>query len=100
MMDGWRTGGTGSGGDMQEAICMWYQGTRFIADDLRLAEVRDEFDAWRRQKDLYGHIDEWEITSMAREEGSDPPALIVSIDIDGYTYGMRVMDREPIEWVN
>jgi hypothetical protein len=100
MMESWRTGGTGSGGDMQEAVCMWYQGTRFMLDDIKLAKVRDEFDNWRHQKSLYKRIDTWEISSMAREKDSDPPALILTVDIDGKTYGMRVVDREPIEWVN
>jgi hypothetical protein len=41
----------------------------------------------------------WDITAITEEDGPDPTAMIVSIDIDGKPYRMRVTTDEPIEWV-
>lgn len=100
MMEGWRTGGTGSGGDIQEAVSMWWKGVRFIPDELELTEARDEFDRWRRAKGLYKRIDSWEITSTSSVKGAYPPTTVVSVEIDGKSYGMRVAKGETIEWAN
>lgn len=99
MMEGWRTGGTGSGGDMQEAVSMWWKGVRFIPDDLELDDARKRFDSWRRVKGLYKKIETWEITSMAKDGSTGGNAMIVSMDIDGRSYRMRVPEGDTISWV-
>ena len=99
MMDNWTTGGTSSGGDIQEAVCVWYDGSRILPlDHLKLAQGR--FDEWRREQDLYRKIASYEITGVAETEGTEPPAMIVSLDIDGKPYRMRVALGESIAWVN
>ncbi len=95
MMTGWQA----TGGDMEEAVCRWYNGTRRLQlDHLKHAQVT--FDDWRREKSLYKKIGTWAITDIKKESGSDPPAAIVSVDIDGQGYRMRVPHEQPIEWVN
>jgi hypothetical protein len=97
MMDAWRAGGTSSDGNMQEAVSMWYQGARAIADDVELSRAASKFDAWRRQKQLYGSFQRWEITAIDPDPAT--PAMIVALNIDGKPYRMRVESGEPIEWV-
>ncbi len=48
---------------------------------------------------LYREISAWEITAMDAVAGSDAPTMIVSLDIDGKPYRMRVAADQPIEWV-
>ena len=64
-----------------------------------LKHARVEFDNWRREKSLYKEIDSWAITSITEEPGTEPPAMIVAVDIDGQGYQMRVTSDQPIEWV-
>ena len=97
LMENWVTGGTSSGGDIQEAICVWYNGSRILPLDH--LNARDRFDDWRREMDLHRKIGSWEITAMDAVAGSEPPAMIVSIDIDGKPYRMHVTADQPIEWV-
>lgn len=97
MMDAWQSAGTSSDGNMQEAISMWYDGSRAIADDVELSRQSEKFDAWRRQKQLYREIHKWEITSI--EESSDVHGLVVALSIDDKPYTMRVEAGEPIEWM-
>ncbi len=99
MMTGWQSGGTTSGGDIEEAVCRWYNGARQLQLD-HLKVARDKFDEWRREKSLYKRIESWTINDVTKESGSDPPAAIVSIDIDGQSYKMRVPKEKPIEWVS
>ena len=98
MMDGWQSGGTSSDGNIQEAIGRWYDGSRQLQLDY-LKHARVEFDNWRREKSLYKEIDSWAITSITEEPGTEPPAMIVAVDIDGQGYQMRVTSDQPIEWV-
>ena len=98
MMDDWISGGTGSGGDIQEAICLWYNGSPKLLPLDHLLHARERFDEWRKEKGLFRKIAAWEITAVAGEASSDPPAMIVSIDIDGKPFRMRVADHVPIEW--
>ncbi len=85
-------------GDTEEAVCRWYNGTRQLQLD-HLKHAQDRFDDWRRAESMYREIDSWAITDVTQESGSNPPAAIVSIDIDGQSYKMRVPSEKPIEWV-
>ena len=92
MMEGWQPRG-----DIEGSVCRWYNGARRLQlDHLKAAQVG--FDDWRREKSLYREINSWSITSITKDAGADPPAMIVSVDIDGQGYDMRVADERPIEW--
>jgi hypothetical protein len=97
MMDGWKKAGSASDGNMQEAISMWFNGSRYIPDDVMLTRARKSFDDWRRQKDLYVEIQSWEISSI--EQRPDVPGMVVALTIDGKPYEMQVERGEPIAWV-
>ncbi len=99
MMDNWVSGGTSSGGDIQEAICLWYDGSRKLPLD-HLKHARGLFDDWRRQEGLYRKIESWNITEMTKVASAGTPAIVVSLDIDGKPYRMRVALGESIAWVN
>jgi hypothetical protein len=98
MMEGWRKGGRGSGGDMQEAVCMWFNGKKITLDDIKLAKLRDQSDDFRREKRLYKALDSWEITSMDNIPETEPTAMLVGVKIDGKQYRMRVQDGYSIAW--
>lgn len=97
MMEGWKKAGSASDGNMQEAISMWFNGSRYIPDDVMLTRARRSFDDWRRQKGLYVEIQSWEINAI--EERPDVPGMVVALTIDGKPYEMQVESGEPIAWV-
>ena len=93
MMDGWQND------VMEESVCRWYNGARQLQlDHLKVAETG--FDEWRREKSLYRDIKSWSITSITKDAGGAASAMIVSVDIDGQSYDMRVVDERPIEWAS
>jgi hypothetical protein len=100
MMNGWSKGGRTSSGDIQTAVCMWYEGSLLITDRDTLGQASVDFDIWRREKDLYRELERWEIPSIAKESDAEPRVWIVSVDIEGDPYRMRVQEYVPIEWLD
>jgi len=98
MLHGMLAGGVGTSGDIQEAICFWYNGTRFISDRNELMSASDQFDEWRRVRDLYRKIESYEIAEISATSKILPEEFIVTVRIDGKAYAMLVKKRETIKW--
>jgi len=98
MMEGWLADATGSSGDAQMAICMWFNGKRFPPDRDTLALASTDFDTWRRAKDLRRKIHGYTIENV---ELVDEKAGVVhvKVKIDGRNYMMKTQALQPIEWV-
>ena len=99
MMEEMIAGGTSTDAHIFEAICQWHHGTKQPPQTDTIGKASLDFQLWRREKGLYRQIKEYEIESIEPEEGSSPRAVHVIVRIDGQTYGMRVVNREPITWL-
>jgi hypothetical protein len=100
MMDDWVAGGLSSDGHVQEAVMLWVNGTKSPPDTDFLLQASSGFDAWRRAKRLYKRIDGYAIERVDSTGSRQSPELHVFVRIDGDTYGMKVIDGEPIEWLD
>ncbi len=84
--------------DLQEGISRWYNGKRFINSMEQDAAVAG-FDRWRRARNVYNRkIASWEITGAEVAEGSDPPAVVVTVTIEGKTHQILVPEDSPMSW--
>ncbi len=75
--------GTGTGNDVQTAICMWAENTVLVADRDALERYSDQFDRWRRQKDLYHSSQTFEITSVEKVDPNQQYPVVVTVTVDG-----------------
>ena len=98
MMEGWLAGGTSYDGYAQEAVCMWFNGSKNPPDSNTLAAASDAFDQWRRDKGLYRKIRSFSIEKVeSLDDSSD--VNHVRVEIDGKPYIMKVERHRPIEWL-
>jgi hypothetical protein len=100
MMDGWVAGGLSADGHVQEAVMLWYDGTKYPPDNELLLQASADFDAWRRAKKLFREIDGYTIERVVSAGTRQSPEFHVFIDIEGEPYGLKVIDGEPIEWLD
>jgi hypothetical protein len=94
-------GGSALARDLNTPVCQWYKGTSLIADqeEMRLAER--SFASWRQQKKLHDKkISSFEVVGAEVEVGSDPIAVIVSVTIDTKPLKLRVIEGQPMTWVD
>jgi len=98
MMEGWLADATGTSGDAQTAICMWFNGKRFPPDRDTLALASTDFDSWRRKKGLLRKIHSYTIESVELID-EKARAVRVKVKIDGRDYVMKLQALQPIEWV-
>jgi len=97
MLQGMHTGGDGTGGDMQESVCRWYNGKIALSHGLGKAELA--FNDWLREKGLYGkRIGEYRIVRSKVKKGSDPVIVLMIIEIDAQDYLLKVPEGQPISW--
>jgi hypothetical protein len=97
---GLQSGGSALAGDLNTPVCQWYKGTSLIADQEEMRLAKRSFDSWRRQKQLGEKISSFEIAGAEIEAGSDPVAVIVSVSIDDEPYQLRVIEGQPMTWVD
>jgi hypothetical protein len=97
MLDRWKAGGTGTGGDAQSAAMLFYTGREAAGDETIVAVASDRFDSWRKEKDLYHGISSAEIKTVEPDSATSD-ACKVTVSIDGTTYGMLVIPGQPIQW--
>ena len=84
------------GGQREAALLMWNTGTQSVTG---APDAADSFEGWCRDGG-FETIGEYQITEAVAEEGSNPPAVIVSGTIDGREFSVRVVKRKPIQWVH
>ena len=100
ILAGWKTGGGGSGTDIQTSICYWARGVPLITDQAELGRYSDQFDAFCQRKNLFRRIADYEITDVAVISGEALPTAQVTCKIEGGYYKMRVTEGQPISWVD
>jgi len=96
MLEAWQKGGTGTSGDAQDAITLWAFGGKGGVD----GAMSDQFDNWRREKNLYRPILHFEIKKVKVDTSTSPPTAYVTVFIDGATYRMKVIRAHPIQWAD
>ncbi len=99
IMEGWAAGGTSADGHIQEAVCMWLEGTKYPSDNELLLQASREFDEWRKAKKLHRKIASFEIERVKAQSLFSAEEVHVFVRIEGETYGMKVVEDEPIEWL-
>jgi hypothetical protein len=89
---------SGRGVEMQFAICLWQRNVK-VLDNNEMGYASDNFDKWRREKELYnkGFTKFGIISSKVLKEESVPTAII-GFSLDGVEYLVRVPDKKPISW--
>lgn len=100
MLERWKAGGTGTGGDAQAAALLYHIGKESAADETIVAIASDRFDSWRREKDLYRSISSAEIKSVEEDPATSSDASKVVVSIDGTEYTIRAVPGQPLQWVN
>jgi len=96
LLKDWQKGGTGSGGYAQEAITIWAYGGKGAPD----GAMSDQFDNWRREKNLYRPIATFEVKKVKVDTKTMPPTAYVTVMIDGKVYTMKVVRGRPIQWAD
>lgn len=92
-------GGAGRGPAIQESMCRWYNGKRFIADRDEAEAAMDGFDRWTKQRRLYGRkISSYRIVESEMIEGAEPETALVTVEIEGKTHQIRVPADGPMSW--
>jgi hypothetical protein len=100
ILAGWKTGGGGSGTDIQTSICYWARGVPLITDQAELGRYSDQFDAFCQRKNLFRRIADYEITEVAVVPGAPLPTAEVTCKIEGGFYKMKVTEGQPISWAD
>lgn len=75
--------GTGTGGDIQTAVCIWAENKIFIGDRDLLSRYSDDFDRWRQEKDLYRSFERFEISAVELRVNGDSKTAVVTVKVDG-----------------
>ena len=98
MLDGMK-----AGGNREQAIALWKLGTLHIPGGIdAFSMAATEFEAWEAENELAG-MENYEITDakVTAETGKLGEAtVIVSGTIDGRAFKFKVVQSQPIQWVD
>jgi hypothetical protein len=90
-----------AGGNLEKAICLWYQGTVTLpGGQEQFNQAADAFDAWQRDNELPG-VTRFEITeSRITQESDQLGQAVVTVrgTLNGKPFGMRVRAGEPLSF--
>jgi hypothetical protein len=102
-MSTWKEGGTSLNDAEQAAACLWSRGKRFITDRDEIQDAANGFDRFRRDKDLYTRIQDYQIQD-AVERGHDEGRgdfTIFTVKINGVVHKIGVPDKpNPLFWLS
>jgi hypothetical protein len=87
-----------SSSKFEVAALLWDRGKYEKLDNTEYLVVFNQFNAWRGEMGLARKISKYKITDMEVVEDADPPAVIVTILIEGAYYEMYVPEGEQIYW--
>jgi hypothetical protein len=99
MLERWKSGGTGTGGDAQSASMLFFVGRAAPTDETEAAIAADRFDNWRREKSLYKAISSFEIKAVESDTATSD-SVKVTVDIEGTTYNIRAIPGQPLQWMD
>jgi hypothetical protein len=92
---------SGRGAEMQLAITLWVKNKRVLETTDMLALASDQFDRWRREKDLYNKpFSRYAIVKTELLKDEKIPTAIVTFTIEDKEYKVRVPKDLPISWEN
>ena len=98
MLDGMK-----AGGNREQAIALWKLGTLHIPGGLEaFSMAATEFEAWEAENELVG-MESYEITGaeVTAETGRLGEAtVIVSGTIDGRPFRFKLVQGQPVQWVD
>ena len=89
---------TSDSSKFEVAALLWDRGKYEKLDNREYLVVFNQFNAWRGEKGLARKISRYKITDMEAVEDADPPAVIVTVLIEGEYYEMYVPEGEQISW--
>jgi hypothetical protein len=95
--------GMKAGGNREQAIALWKLGTLHIPGGIEaFSMAADEFDAWEVEHELVG-METYEITRaevMAETGKLGEATVMVSGTIDGRPFKFKVVQGQPVRWVD
>jgi len=77
---------------------MWARNTHHLADIRELSWASDNFDRWRREKDLYHKITTWRVLNVDKVKGAQVQTASVDVEIDGRKLRILVPEGRPLTW--
>ncbi len=96
ILEGVQKGGAGTSADVQQSICLWYNGKILINDVDTLARAWEKYTAWQIEGGIARKISGFTVLS-AEPMGSG--VIHVSGTIEGSPFTMKVPEGRPISWV-
>jgi hypothetical protein len=95
--------GMKSGGDLQRAIFLWWNGSLNMPPGgaEEFSRATDEFEVWRAKREikLVSSYTIKDATIVEAAKGLRQAVVEVSGTVDGRDFKMRVVQGEPIAWV-
>jgi len=90
--------GSGTLGNENVSISQWWSNKIILTDMGQFSKASDEFDAWRKQGNIFPYIYEFKIDSGEIVKDSDPLEVIIKGTINGSSFTMRVPNGGKISW--
>ncbi len=95
--------GMKSGGDLQRAIFLWWNGSFHmpLGGQEEFNRAADAFETWRAQREIKV-VSSYQIKGavvLEEAKGLGQAVVLVSGTVDGQDFKMRVVHGEPISWV-
>ena len=85
--------------DLQEAVCRWYNGRRILNDAMEMEAALDGFDRWRLERKVANRrIASYELVAAEVVPDTNPPAVLVTVTIEGKTHQILVPDKQAMSW--
>ena len=86
-----------SHGETSLGISLWAKNRRNL-DSGELAGASNQFDNWRRAKDIYRQVGPFTVDKVEVLKGEPVPTAIVTFTLEGKQYKIRVQKDRPITW--
>ena len=100
VFDGLQHDAGGAGGFAQSAAAHWALGREVMSDQDALAKADVDFRVWAEEKGLYRRIGSYEIVDAKPDGGMMSDHAIVTVNVEGKTYRIRVPNGGPMSWVD
>lgn len=99
VLAGMQEAGDSTSVTLQEAVCRWYNGKRFVSDAFEQEAAADGFDRWRRERNLYNRkIASYEIVSSELVPDAERTTVLVTVTIEGKTHRIEVPEKRKMSW--
>ncbi len=86
-----------SHGETSLGISLWAKNRRNL-DSGELAGASNQFDNWRKEKDIYRQVGPFTVDKVEELKGEAIPTVIVTFTLEGKQYKVRVPKDRQITW--